>query len=67
MPNIINLNFFFLVNKVLKFFGGWDLGAHFHEVKGSNLDECVHQCILYKYNVQTCTSWQMMSKLEKKF
>jgi hypothetical protein len=32
------------------------------EVLGSKLDKCVHQCILYKCNVWTCTSWWMMSK-----
>jgi hypothetical protein len=27
MSNIINLNFFFFVNKVLKWFDGYDLGV----------------------------------------
>jgi hypothetical protein len=29
------------------------------EVLGSNINECVHQFISYKCNVQTCVSWWM--------
>jgi len=39
------------IYKVLKCFGGYNLDACLYEVLGLNLDECVHQCISYKYNI----------------
>jgi hypothetical protein len=52
-PNIINLNFYFFVNKVVKWLVVKALVC-LHEVLFSNLYECVHQCILYKCNVWMC-------------
>jgi hypothetical protein len=58
MPNMIKLNFLYLL---IKCWSGLVVKAlvSFYEVLGSIFDGCMFQCILYKCNSETYTSYRI--------